>query len=374
MTGLKHRAMAVLYRVGGVRVLHLLGRILTPPSIRILYAHRVHAERDCHEPESEGYLTAARFERRIRYLARRYHVIGMGEAVSQLASGRVTRRDQAVITFDDGYADNLDACRMLKRYGLPATVYVTTGPLDDGRPLWFVAVRRAFEQTRADRVAFPWSAAALPLTTARERHVASAEAVAALKKMPPAARVDCTRDLFAAMGVDCADATCSKDRMLTWPEVGGLANEPLFTVGAHTVAHQILSAAPIEEAAREIEQSTADLQRALGTRPRTFAFPNGKAGDYLPDHASLLRSCGHTSACTTEPGVNCAGADLFALRRESLYGCEPFYIFALRMAGINEVGESLRAAGRAASTLVRGRGDRKRATLRDRVPGDTTSS
>jgi len=148
--------------------------------------------------------------------------------------------------------------------------------------------------------------------------------------------------------------------MLSWPEISELASDRLFTIGAHTVTHQILSAASGEEAAREIEQSTMDLARLGGVAPTTFAYPNGRAGDYLPHHKALLKGLGYASACTTESGVNGVDSDLFALRREPFYGSEPLPAFALRMAGMNEILGRLRqvlpgAARRTASAPGGGR-------------------
>jgi len=338
MRGAKLLLATAFYWLGGLWLVRLLNRILTPPAIRILYAHRVHPD----GPEAGDLLTVSKFEERVRHLVRRYRVISMADAASQMERGAIARRNQVVVTFDDGFADNLEACRILRQYGVPATIYVATGATDSREPLWFVVVHRAFERTARTHVPLPWGDAVLPLETKGHRRIAAATVIAAMKKMPAEERARCVREVLAALDVDPPSVADPRDRMLYWSEIRDLAAYGLFTFGAHTVTHQILSATSAESAAREIERSTADLLRLGGIRPTTFAYPNGKAGDYLPHHKSLLRGFGYVSACTTEPGMNGAGSDLFALRREPFYEGKPLRAFALRMAGMNEILDRLR--------------------------------
>ena len=52
-----------------------------------------------------------------------------------------------VVTFDDGYADNFhNAKPLLERYEIPATVFVTTGYLQDQREFWWDELERILLQ------------------------------------------------------------------------------------------------------------------------------------------------------------------------------------------------------------------------------------
>ena len=46
-----------------------------------------------------------------------------------------------------------------------------------------------------------------------------------------------------------------------------------------------------------------------------FAFPNGRQGDFVPEHLATLREAGYAYACTAETGANLPGCDAFALLR-----------------------------------------------------------
>ena len=102
------------------------------PSARILYYHRVNDDGDPFFPA----LSTAFFEQQMRFVRRHYRVVSLA-ALLQVLSGGPTEPVVA-ITFDDGYQDNYqNAFPILQGLGLPATIFLATGSIDSGEPLWF---------------------------------------------------------------------------------------------------------------------------------------------------------------------------------------------------------------------------------------------
>lgn len=91
----------------------------------ILGYHRIGRFQGDHVPT----VSAEAFERQLAYLAaHRVRVMSLEEVTALLDDGKPFPRRSAVITFDDGYADNATlAWPLLKRHGFPATVFVTPG-------------------------------------------------------------------------------------------------------------------------------------------------------------------------------------------------------------------------------------------------------
>jgi len=91
------------------------------PGIRVLMYHRVR------RTTSYDQLSVApdRFREQIAYLAMHERPLSLNAALDELAVG--VQRPGVVVTFDDGYLDNLtEALPTLERFHIPATIYVTT--------------------------------------------------------------------------------------------------------------------------------------------------------------------------------------------------------------------------------------------------------
>src|SRR5919108_3473469 len=113
-----------------------------PPAVILMY-HRVTAL------PNDPYLlavTAKRFAQQMEVI-RRYGVpMRLGRLVEALQDGKLPHR-AVVVTFDDGYTDNLhNAKPLLERYDIPATVFVTTGHIGHLHEFWWDELDRLLLQ------------------------------------------------------------------------------------------------------------------------------------------------------------------------------------------------------------------------------------
>ena len=76
------------------------------------------------------------FEQQVAYIAAHYRVLPLDDVVKAMQAGRSLPANTVVFTFDDGYADNLHAARVLHRHGVSGTFYVTAGCLAGELPFW----------------------------------------------------------------------------------------------------------------------------------------------------------------------------------------------------------------------------------------------
>jgi peptidoglycan/xylan/chitin deacetylase (PgdA/CDA1 family) len=282
------------------------------PNCVILAYHRVNDE---HDAFFSGMPTAA-FARQIDYVVHNFFTCSLEDAVE-----RMRHRDlpdhAAVVTLDDGYHDNYtQAFPILRRYSIPATIFLTTGAIGTGRRLWHDRVFVAFRRTRLLWLR-KWCAALpeFPLNTIPDRLHAQAAALRVLRTLDQEARAVAIDRLLHALEIgddDLATMPC----MLNWDEVR-IMQRGGVSFGSHTATHPTLTKATHAVVEYEVYDSKRTLEEQLRAPVRTFAYPNGRSEDFDESVKGLLRRAGYTCAVTTVAGANTYGQDAFELRRSS---------------------------------------------------------
>jgi peptidoglycan/xylan/chitin deacetylase (PgdA/CDA1 family) len=272
--------------------------------VSVLTFHRVQPLQD---PLFPLEMHAARFDALLSSIARSFNVLTLGEAHAALKSGRVPSR-ALVMTFDDGYADNATvALPLLRRHGLRATFFVSTGFLDGGR-MWndtVIETIRASQKPELDLAAF--GLGRFPLASAAQRRAAIDAVLPKIKYQP----LDQREPLIAKLREATGHPDLPDDLMMRSEQVREL-HAAGMEIGGHTVRHPILTETPDEQAREEILRGRAALEGLIGTPVNVFAYPNGVPHrDYDHRHVTMVREAGFQCAVSTWPGAVRPGEDDF---------------------------------------------------------------
>ena len=320
------------------------------PRALILMYHRIA------EPGSDPWalsVSPRHFAAHLEILKKYTRPMSLRDLVAGLQNGKVPRR-AVVVTFDDGYADNLyEAKPLLERHDIPATVFLPTGHIGKSEEFWWdkLACLLLNSHTLPKRPHLDVNGRSHVWELAESydhqetgcRH-GSDESKAGLQPcsrrslyfsvyqlllpLPEQDRQACLQEIQGWISGE--PKARSAYRTLSPKEVELLGRGALVEIGAHTITHPFLSACSEAIQQREIEQGKVDLE-ALTDRPvNSFAYPHG---DYDERSVALVRRAGFVCACSIEENSVWRHSDPFLLPRFKVDDCNG-EAFIRRLLGI----------------------------------------
>jgi peptidoglycan/xylan/chitin deacetylase (PgdA/CDA1 family) len=248
-------------------------------------------------------------------------IVTLDEMHQRLTEKNFARRF-ACFTFDDGYRDNRDfALPVMREFDAPFTVFVASDFAAGTGRLWWIALEKVVARASLIEVTIGGVACRLDAATPAAKQATYDRLHDWLRDLPGGH--DVRREisaLCARYGVD--EASICPELCMTWDELRTFADDPLVSIGAHTVSHCNLSKQTEDMAGREMTDSRTQIEAALQRRVLHFAYPYGDRIAAGTREFALARSAGFKTAVTTRPGMifSESAAHMTALPRVSLNG------------------------------------------------------
>ena len=290
----------------------------------ILTLHHVRPPRDdAFQPNRLLEVTPIFLEALLRRLKRRrVDVITLDEMHRRFIENDFKRRF-VCITFDDGYKDLARwAHPLFKQYELPYALYIPTSFPDRLGELWWLGLEAVIARNQRIGMTINGEQRYFDARNVAEKRELYDAVYGYLRSMKSEDSVrTLVRDLCATYRVDMAEIC--QELCMDWQEIGELAQDPLVTIGAHTVNHMMLKKVANEDTVRaEMDMSRSVLEAALGQRPAHLAYPVGDPTSAGPREFRIAAELGFKTAVTTRPGVlfKAHAEHLMALPRLSLNG------------------------------------------------------
>lgn len=256
------------------------------------------------------------FEKELKLLVKYCNPISLESAIlnTRLPANPV------VLTFDDGYRNNYTyAYPLLKKYHVPATIFLTTGFIDRTHYLWTDQLEYIIDHAPFQNIDFHWEAGCLKLEMAsrhdKMRTIGSIKRY--LKTLSETNKLNFLNQLQSFLEIEYDwDKIPSLLLPLSWDEIREMQQSGLVSFGSHTVTHPILANCSAEQQQKELAFSQQRLNVELGKTCDLFAYPNGTIADYNEKTIALLKELGYLGAVTTTIGyIDEQNRDNFQLSR-----------------------------------------------------------
>ncbi|OGX23490.1 MAG: hypothetical protein A2Y03_04920 [Omnitrophica WOR_2 bacterium GWF2_38_59] len=269
------------------------------------------------------------FDEQMQYVASNYNVVFLDELAGLLESDSLHGK-HAVVTFDDAYSDNYEyALPILRKYGIPATIFVPTSYIDSEKSFFWDDVAALLCASKLKSLQFTFREKEYYFDLSRNMmSKVYGEIVAIFKKLDGNEIIDLKKKLQDKLGLDCE----SKSMTMSWIQMKEM-KEYDITFGAHTHTHCVVASRNSDDIKREMIISMDILNRELSQQTTCFAFPFGSLKDVGENAAIIAEEVGYKCAVTMEQGLVCAGDNRFLLKRVGVGGNDNFKKFVLKVSG-----------------------------------------
>lgn len=296
----------------------------------VLCYHGVVAEDHADRFRYENTVSLREFRRQIEFVCRHYKPISVADLVDSRTGKRSLAPNAALITFDDGYRNNLVAAEALRQLGVPCVFHLTANHIGTNRILWTDEVMNRVLAWPSEEVPLPGDAAPARLpSTAQRRRIAWS-----IKERCKRVRAEELQDYLDLLRATPVEPLHNDELFgfLDWEHVRTLARYG-FEIGSHTLDHPILTRVAPERLDKELIESKRRIEAEIGKPCRCVAYPNGGPEDVSQAVILAARRAGYDVGFTIAEHFSDPTEDLLAISRICVQGHLATAVFEFHASG-----------------------------------------
>jgi len=262
------------------------------------------------------------FEKQVRFLSEHYHIIPLSEYIKAKKSRNALPHKTIVITFDDGWGDNyFYAFPILKKYQVPATIFLTAGFIGTEKLFWpekiIFLTRKMIAANSMNEFFETFHIQELHnLFLNLFEHATDPKSWYLFIERMKEIDEQKIELLITELETFLKKPSIPRgNHCLKWNQAEDMARFHC-TFGSHGINHKILTTLDNKYIQEEALESKRIIEKNLNSEVIYFAYPNG---NYNETVVGILRSSGYQAAFTTEKGINKINSDLYALKRINIH-------------------------------------------------------
>ena len=277
-------------------------------------------------------VTPTHFKEHLKILSEQYRVINLSDLVTDT---HPTDEPTVILTFDDGYADNVwNAFPLLKHANLPATIFITAGYIGKKEEFWwdelekltllnshlpkkilvsFISGEYSFMNTQGNEgiPSQSWNVLSQLKDTSQTRLYKDLHK--RIKELPLKER----NDVLVSLRKICKFSPVFREgnRCLSIEEIRHLGQSKLIEIGSHGMYHESAGNQDRGKIFEEYRISKEILEKIVGKPISTVSYPYGSLKDIGTLSAGIIRDLGFSCACANYAGIVTKKTDRYLLPR-----------------------------------------------------------
>ncbi len=245
------------------------------------------------------FLDQTAFERQIVFLKRHCEFVTQADSLRQR---NILDKPRVLLTFDDGFRNNAEVVApILRKHEVPAVFFVCSRHSTPGRYLWFTYLRTLERCFPGD--GFHFRGEFIDMSPVRRALSINRIWKYLLNLSPhPAAMYQAIEEelppLEDFVGSQELQDCCTG---ITAEQLADLAEDPLFSVGAHTVDHPCLTRCDPKQSLHQLRANKEWIEQISNRPCKAMAYPGGY---YNADILRQARDLGFTCCYAVSPLLN----------------------------------------------------------------------
>lgn len=290
----------------------ILNKLFEKNGVYILFYHRL-SDATKQKRVAASAVNYQSFDEQMDFLSKNYKIISMDEVPSVLKSSSKLPEKYMVITFDDGYRDNLIyGSDIFSKYNLRPTIYLTANCIENQTLMWFDIVNDIVFSSKKSVITL--KVGQNTITKNIDSYCSKNALLKILKSyMKSISTEDKLKYIDYMMSEFDLSIDTKTDLMLTWKQSLELISQKVV-IGSHTMTHPILTRSKLQDAEYEISESKRIIEEKLNEKIIHFSYPNGCKSDFN-DEIKKIVSSNYATGVTTITGINKPSCDMYELKR-----------------------------------------------------------
>lgn len=222
-----------------------------------------------------------------------------------------------IISFDDGFRNNYTvAAPILAEKNIPAVFYITSGIVNTDIMFWVDVLEDCINLSDKGSISIQLEQKTdFPITSGKEKIIALERIKSYCKVADVLEKDRIIAEVQETTGITASVKHTPNYEKISWNELRQMHANNLFTIGGHSLYHNILSFLDDTALEKELRASLDLLEINLKSPITHYSYPEGLRHHYNERTIELLKGYGIICSPSAIPGLNAPDADLFQLRR-----------------------------------------------------------
>jgi peptidoglycan/xylan/chitin deacetylase (PgdA/CDA1 family) len=230
-----------------------------------------------------------------------YDIISLDEMHLRLIEKKFDRKF-VCFTLDDGYIDNYQcAFPIFKKHNVPFAIYITTGIINGSAILWWRFLDKILLQENQLDIEINGKNTLFVTESLQQKQKTFSTVYWYLRRLPLIQQHEIILGLMRKYQLS-PEALCLGCAM-SWEMLKEIAQNPLATIGTHTVNHFALAKLSIEDVKKEAALCRNTLAENLQIDANHFCYPYGDKSSADIREFNIIEELGFKTATTTRKQV-----------------------------------------------------------------------